>query len=259
MKSFVRLICIFILCLTTFVAQTQEQATLDGEDVKISPIHLEAGMYFSSSIPASILKENMTPGFGLGLNAIIHHKNLPVGLGFDFNSLWHSRTAVGLTIFNGYFDERYTLSTSSLILTGDAIVRYQPEIASPILPYFDGLVGFNRFATWTRLDSQDEEFYENDPNAPFYDNYEQSNREGGDWTYAIGGRVGAKIQLTYKEFRRRTVYLDLNAAYRKGGFANYYVKKDNFTIDQTTFDAFEEKNSITDFLLVRLGVNIDFH
>lgn len=224
----------------------------ESSDIELDPLDkfkFDINLHFSTAVPINQLKGNMDPGFGFGATALFGKKGLPVLAGIDYRFHWHNMASADVYIDNGVFDELHDLSTLTYSHQGDLMIRIAPEIDFPIVPYFDVFLGFNRFATWTSIEGDDE--YEDDPDL---DSYNTRYKETGDWTKAYGAGVGLRINLFPQEDLPQLA-LNIRAAYRKGGIASYFTKKDDFEIIESTFEAFEEKNTTTDFLMLQLGVS----
>lgn len=249
MKSIISLFFISFL----FIVNIQSQDLFDIDST--SQLKLDVNGHFSVLVPMNQLRGNMDPGFGFGLTALFGKKGLPIYGGLDYRFHWHNRAASDIYIYNGYFDEEHDFSTTSYSHQGDIMLRIAPELDFPIIPYADVFFGFNRFSTWTSVEGEEE--FSNDPDL---NNYNNTYREAGDWTRAYGAGAGCRIRLYQaKKENEPILMLNLRAAYRKGGIASYLVKKDDFDIIDSTIEAYEEKESTTDFLIIQLGITVTFN
>ncbi len=247
---------IVFLIVLILIFQCSLMGQEDNSTQEKSNLSYNFGVHFISNVPLNQLNENMSLGWGLGLVGIIDPEEIPVQFGFDAGLFWHDHVSTSLWVYNGFYDEEFNYSTTSNIFTGDIFIRYQHDFNFKIRPYVDGLLGFNRLATWTRLTSSFDS--EVDENSSYYNNLETTKREAGDWTYAFGGRIGMQIILTNRDKEKNQIIFDANIGYRKGGFATYLVEKEDYIIYDSPVEAFEEKQSSTDLLSVRAGILFHF-
>lgn len=244
MKNTILLFLCIIFSFSISQAQESENPTEFGD------LKFDINVHFNVAIPINQLKGNMDPGFGFGATALFGKKGLPIAAGLDYRFHWHNITSRDIYLYNGVFDELHDFSTSSYSHQGDLMIRVAPYIDFPVTPYVDVFFGFNRFVTWTSIDGDDE--YEDDPDL---DSYNTRYIESGDWTRAYGAGLGLRANLFPQEDMPQ-VMLNLRASYRKGGTAKYLTKKDDFDIIDSTVEAFEQKDTTTDFLMIQIGVAI---
>ena len=237
-------ILLFFCSIFSF-SMLQAQEPSDSDD--FGNLKFDINGHFNVAIPINQLKGNMDPGFGFGATALFGKKGLPISAGLDYRFHWHNVASSDIYIYNGVFDELHDLSTKSYSHQGDLMIRVAPEIDFPVIPYVDVFFGFNRFVTWTSIEG--DEAYEDDSDL---DSYNTRYRESGDWARAYGAGIGFRINLFPQEDIPQ-LSLNVRASYRKGGVADYLTKKDDFDIIESTIEAFEEKNSTTDFLMIQLG------
>ncbi len=248
-----RTILMLVLLFPVLVfAQEEEQVYETDESEKLNAYFVESSLHFSMGLPINQSKGSMESGFGLGLNALLGKDGFPLSGGFDFGFHWHSQVNADAYFWNGYFDELHDLKTTSYSITGDILIRGEPDLDFPVRPYADLFIGFNRLVTWSSIEGDSD--YEDDPDL---DNFDETYREQGDWTRAYGAAVGCKISVYESEYPDEPkVYVNLRVAYRKGGAATYLARMDDYTIIDNTVEAYEERRSPTDMLMIQLGVNI---
>lgn len=243
------ILLLFIFCCCGSFVFSQDENT----EKNASTFIMDADVQLSFGIPVNQLKGNMDPGYGLGMSVLFGKSDFPLMAGLDFNFHWHNRVSTDTYIFNGEFDELHDFSTASYSMMGDLVIRGEPKNWTfPVIPFADVFIGFNRFVTWTSISGEDE--FENDPNL---DNLNTTYREKGDWTRGYGLGLGCKIKVWEGEYADDpTVLIKLRSTYRRGGVADYLVKKDDFQIIDSTREAFEEKRSTTDMVMIQLGVTV---
>lgn len=239
------------LVLFSMTGFAQEESKILSD---IIPIKGDIQIHFLSGIPIGQLKGNIDPGFGFGLTLVAGKQGLPIKAGFSFGALWHDRAAIEVYYYNGYFDELHDITTTSYILQGDAVIRLEPELDFPVVPYLDVFFGFNRFATWTSISGDDA--YEDDRRL---DNFDERYKEKGDWTRAYGAGLGLKVRvLKSLNPGDPSMHIHTRAAYRKSSVANYFTKKEDYDIINSPLEAFEEKSSLADMVTLQLGVTFGF-
>jgi hypothetical protein len=240
-----------LLFLFSIAAISQEGADIHND---LPLIKGDVQLHFLTGIPLGQLKGNMDPGFGFGLTIVAGKRGLPIKAGINFGALWHNQASLEIYYYNGFFDELHDISTTSYTFQGDLVIRIEPELDFPVIPYVDVFLGFNRFVTWTSISGEDQ--YENDRSL---DNFDERYREKGDWTRAYGAALGCKIRL----FKRHgpedaSGHIHIRAGYRKGGVADYLRKKEDYDIINSPLDAFEEKSSLADMISLQIGVSLSF-
>lgn len=236
----------FCLVFSCSILQAQESSDLNN----FGELQFDINTHFSVGIPINQLKGNMDPGFGFGVTALFGKKGIPVVAGLDYRFHFHNLVSRDVLIYNGVFDELHRLATKSYSHQGDIVIRAIPEIDFPVIPYVDVFFGFNRFATWTSIEGDEE--YKDDSDL---DSYNTRYRELGDWTKAYGLGIGLRGIFLPNENVPELV-MNLRVSYRKGGVADYLTKKDDFEVIESTVEAFEEKNTTTDFLIIQFGIAV---
>ncbi len=215
---------------------------------------IQGGIHFSSIKPIQQLKNKMNAGYGLGLNALLGNEKIPIygGIGLDF--LFHDNQTLDLILQNDGIDDYYILGTSNYSILGNLLLRFEPQINFPVIPFIDGILGFSRFATWTNL-KLDEDYYDEDEDTSF-DQHSDNYREIGDGTHSYGIALGLKIRFSKYERNAPNLGLIIRVAYRKGGAAKFLSKTegDHSNIIHT-IEAFEEHQSFINMLVFQVGIN----
>lgn len=228
---------------------------------------------FNLGIPINEYKtynDEIAPGGGFDL-LFQPHVKVPLLVGFNMafmsggsqiqrETLTADIVAGNTVIETLYFPMR--VETYNSIVTGNLSLRVQAP-TNYVKPYVEGLVGFNYFGTNTSVYDESEEFYLSEADNPLI----TSSNQNSDWTYSFGGAAGMLIQINDHMF------IDLRAAYRKGGNAEYYVEDDIeewelvFNTVPTDPDDFEEddldiaavpKYSKTDMIVGTIGLTFKF-
>ena len=239
------------LFLFSIIGMAQEGADVHND---LPSIKGDIQLHFLTGIPIGQFKKNMDPGFGFGVTAVAGKRGLPIKAGINFGALWHNQASLEIYYYNGYFDELHDISTTNYTLQGDVIIRIEPELDFPIIPYVDVFFGFNRFVTWTSI-SGDAAFADD----PDLDNFDEVYRETGDWARAYGAALGCKIRLLKRlNPEDPSLHINIRTGYRKGGVADYLTKKEDYDILNSPLDAFEENNSLADMISLQIGVVFGF-
>lgn len=154
------------------------------------------------------------------------------------------------------------VETFNTIIGGNLSLRVQAPTQF-VKPYAEGLIGFNYFGTNTSVYDESEEFYLSEADNPLI----TSSNQNSDWTYSFGGAAGMLIQIN------ESIFIDVRAAYRLGGNAQYYVEDDIedwelvFNTIPTEPDDFEDddlsisaipKESKTDMIVGTIGLTFKF-
>lgn len=237
---------------------------LHGQNGDASLLHADTVIYpkikvgihanFASAVPTGRLRGNMDAGYGFGVSALVGKYGFPLKGGLQFNTHWHDQEHRVLYFDNGEFDERHDIYTTSYSFMLDAVLRAEAPWDFFLQPYADAFLGFNRFSTRTRVDGEDQ--YDDDPDL---DDFDDSYLELGDWAWAYGVALGLRVNLHTPDYiEDPRIMLDLRAAYRRGGAANYLRKLGNPGPIEFPIDAFEQKKSTTDMMQFHIGVSFLF-
>jgi opacity protein-like surface antigen len=197
---------------------------------------------FQVGIPLDDFRANLNKeAFGGGLLFVAHIGDSPVALGAELSLMGYESESARYSMRVAGFVRDYEARTSSNILLGHAVMRFQPALHFPIRPYLDGLVGVKNLFTSTSLTdtSLGEQI--------------DSGTDLSDWAFSYGGALGLQIAFS----KRADVMLDLRCAYLLGANARYLVRAPDplggFNYNDP-IEAFEQKSSSTNLLLPQIGV-----
>lgn len=228
---------------------------------------------FNLGVPIGEYKtynDEIAPGGGFDI-LFQPHVKVPLLVGFNMafmsggsqiqrETLTADIVAGNTVIETLYFPMR--VETYNTIIGGNVSLRVQAP-TNFVKPYVEGLVGFNYFGTNTSVYDESEEFYLSEADNPLI----TSSNQNSDWTYSFGGAAGMLIQIN------ESIFIDVRAAYRLGGNAQYYVEDDIedwelvFNTVPTEPDDFEDddlsisaipKESKTDMIVGTIGLTFKF-
>ncbi|MEO7174845.1 MAG: hypothetical protein ABIV51_03330, partial [Saprospiraceae bacterium] len=189
---------------------------------------------FLAAFPQSIYDRYMHHnGFGLGFGFYSQiKKDSPFYLGFSGNYLSFDR----LTL---HFDDYPTEVTRTNQWLWVAQVRYMQRVPWKFIqPYAEGYIGIKSLATRTTIGDSDT-------------NDTEYKRHSRDMTYTFGLGAGCMIPIM------RGLTADIQLSYLLGGFARYHSLPRNVDPNQFDYgiDAFTLNHSITDIMLLKIGVS----
>ncbi len=175
---------------------------------------------------------------------------LAVGASIGF-MIYGSETRQEPWILPVYVD----VTTTNSILMGHFFLRLQPP-RGRILPYFDGLAGFNYLWTDTSIKDEDEPGGEEIA----------SSRQLSDVTFSYGVGGGLMFRVYQAPERKgigrqlASVYIDLGLRYLKGGEAEYLREGDIEIVPREGDDEviYHINKSTTDILTIHLGASFAF-
>jgi len=232
-----------------------------------------------AAAPLNEFKDNTTTtGFGVNLNGYIpFQRDIPIYFGFGFGYyLFGSNSqdihenlevrAGNTVISNIPIDLR--VETNNNLVNGFAGIRVMAPLEI-VRPYFEIKGGFNYLYTRTKVLDESEKRILTDDGAS---NEINSRTASSGFTYAYGAEAGFIIK-PWENFG-----INISGAYMLGGRTEYYDESQtrqwtvNFSGQSGTFDpnnidpktldlqedAAEPRESITDMLLINLGVTYFF-
>lgn len=211
----------------------------------------QGALHLSLGVPQNEFADQLDAvGFGGGGSFLYRIPNTGVsfGAGLDFFIYGNETRSEpwSMTIPDVTVD----VTTTNSILQGFLMMRLQPT-AGAVMPYADGLFGFNYLSTSTNVKSE------------WSDKEIASSTNYDDGALCYGGGAGLlihvyqskeNIEINKREFG---VYIDLGFRYLKGGEASYLKKGD---IERTS-DAkviYHPSQSTTDIVTYNLGVSFAF-
>lgn len=225
-----QLLVISLFCCSLLIAQEEEPL-----QQSYSPLFL--GGYFQTFLPQGDFKDKMgRPGYGGHLHFMVKVRDSPAYLGISTGIYNFGREVLEFVDNEGYELE---WKTNSSLWNTHLTTRFEPPMDFYIQPYMEVKAGFDHFFTTTRLV---------DPEAE--DETLERYVDNKDWNFSYGGSAGILIPLD-KEWH---FMLDISASYLRGTNARFFAKKDNFTIDEDTIDAFELRQSAINMIGLQIGV-----
>ncbi|MBN2029425.1 hypothetical protein JW824_04205 [bacterium] len=224
--------------------------------VLLSTLHVygqasfQAGGNFTLGFPQNEFKNNID-NIGYGGTGFFAYRfpQSPLLVGASACFLVYGRETreepFSLTIPDVFVD----VTTTNSIIMGHLFLRLQPPRGS-ILPYLDGLFGFNYLSTRTTIENQ----------ANNEEVASSTNFDDITFSYGVGGglmiRVFQPTQDDLKKNELQAVYVDLGIRYIKSGEAEY-LKKGSILIEngKVTYDI---SKSATDLVTGHIGVVFTF-
>lgn len=192
-----------------------------------------------------------TVGGGLSVGMLYAIPRSPVALGFEGSIAVYGYerriTPLSLTIP----DVQVGVTTSNNLAQGLAVLRLQVPRGG-VRPYVDGVAGLTYLFTETRVEDDDDYYYEDGPSF--------STTNFDDLALTAGGGVGVLVELhsgRSDDGRPISVALDARLRYLAGSQADYLARGDiERTRDGDLFIA--PRRSRTDLLVPHLGVSFTF-
>lgn len=217
-----------------------------------SQMRFEGGGNFTLAFPQTEFAENVdNTGFGGTLFGFAKFPNSPLSIGASFGFIVYGSET---------YEERLIptapvwvdVTTTNSIINGHLVLRLEPP-GDKVIPYLDGLIGFNYLFTETRIEDQD---WDDD------DDVIASTKNLDDFTFSYGIGGGLKIKVWTSPERPvgqsgvAGLYIDLGLRYLKGGEAEY-MKEGSIEADgdDITYDI---NKSTTDILTGHIGVSVAF-
>ena len=176
------------------------------------------------------------------------HRQFPLYAGIDVGTFTLDRYSERffLTDDDGVLFE-VEERTKSNLLNLHFVMRAQPYFDFFIHPYAEVYLGGKHLYTRTVL---------KDLETTNEDDTIDNSGQGGAWALSVAGAIGINIPLTSTP--DGGIELDVKCVYFKGSATNYSVLLPDDEIDfssyEDTFDAFETRNSTTDFFMFQLGL-----
>ncbi len=247
-KNLIYLILIFCL---SFQFQTELGATPKDDG------NFKLGVAFLVGFPQSEFADNVeNNGYGLNVNFDYTFPQSAFSIGFSGGFLIYGqetrREPFSLTIP----DVTVEVTRSNNIVPINLYFRVVPATGA-VLPYVEGLIGFNYLFTETSIKDLDE-FDE--------DIASSKNLEDVSFSYGVGGgfmfrvyqnKNQGRIRSNEDEDKVSSVYINLGLRYRKGGEAEY-LTKGSITIDDDSIVTYDVRESKTDIVMLQIGVVIAF-
>lgn len=211
----------------------------------------QAGGNFTLGFPQNEFKENID-NIGYGGTGFFAYRfpQSPLLIGASASFLVYGRETreepFSMTIKKVFVD----VTTTNSIIMGHLFFRLQP-LKGSVLPYLDGLFGFNYLSTRTSIEDQ----WDNEPIAS------STNFDDITFSYGAGGglmiRVYQSPQDDQKENELQAVYIDLGIRYIKSGEAEY-LKKGSIVEEENGDVTYDINKSATDLITGHIGVVFTF-
>jgi len=215
-----------------------------SEPARIPYIDFNAGI--QAGIPQGDFRENIEEvGIGGGGSLLVQLGRLPILAGVSFGSQVYQSASLE---YAGWVEGQFLnlkLRTRTNISMGHVVFRYQPVVEFPLWPYVDGMAGYHKVFTRTKLLAELE--------ANSYEELE-SETDQKELVYSFG--AGAGVQLAV--FRNPAIRIDLRGAYLLGGSASYLIRDEAVPAPvNDPIEVFEPRYSATNVLLLQVGITVD--
>lgn len=190
---------------------------------------------FRIGIPLGQFRDNIGANAeGLGGYTMFRLKEMPFLVGVEGSWLTYAREVLR----DGPFDWR----TNSHIITGHAVIQFDPNVDLPIKPYVNGMLGFKNLYTKTRLidvNAQSNKVIDRESNLK-------------DWAFSYGAATGFYLRLG----EGLPIVIDLRVTYLRGSNARYLSRNEDIDIQtvDNPIEAFEVKSGDTHMLIPQIGV-----
>ncbi len=210
----------------------------------------QAGGNFTLGFPQNEFKDNID-NMGYGGTGFFAYRfpRSPLLVGASVSFLIYGRETREEPFSTTIPDVFVDVTTTNSIVMGHLFLRLQPPRGS-ILPYLDGLFGFNYLSTRTTIENQS-----NDEEVASSTNFDDMT-----FSYGVGGglmiRVFQPPQDDSGKNELQAVYIDLGIRYMKSGEAEY-LKKGSIARENgnVTYDV---SQSAIDLITGHIGVVFTF-
>lgn len=212
----------------------------------------QAGGNLTLGFPQGEFDENVeTIGIGGTGFFAVNFPQSPLAVGGSIGFLIYGRETEERPFSQTIPDVYVDVTTTNNILQGHLFLRLQPPRGA-ILPYLDGLIGFNYLWTETSIEDQD---------TPGYDEIASTTQlRDITFCYGVGGGLMFRIYDAAAKANKRgdlkAVYIDLGIRYLMGGEAEYLKEGSIEVEDGQVF--YDISKSTTDILTAHIGVMFAF-
>ncbi len=182
---------------------------------------------------------------GKGISVFYRLKNQPVDVGLRVGDFAYDN--VKRNFVDSIDGADLVQKTKNKIWIWYGAMRYAPMVDFPIQPYFEGLVGMNRFLTKTFTkeaglvlsdDGEDLRFDEANLNS--------------DWVFSYGGAIGFKLILE----KTYNTALDVQVGFRSSDVGRFYVKNDLQPVQEEPLDNFDERRGALSVISLKIGISV---
>ena len=212
----------------------------------------QAGANFTLGFPQGEFHDNVeTVGIGGTGHFALNFPQSPLSVGASVGFLIYGRETDVLPFSQTIPHVFVDVTTTNSILLGHLFLRLQPP-QGKILPYLDGIIGFNYLWTETSIEDQD---------TPGYDKIASTTQlDDITFCYGVGGGLMFRVWQApeIKPGRRglQGVYVDVGIRYLKGGEAEY-LKEGSIEIEDGSVN-YDINKSTTDILTAHIGASFAF-
>ncbi|MBN9399630.1 MAG: hypothetical protein J0I17_05565 ['Candidatus Kapabacteria' thiocyanatum] len=222
------------------------------ERLKAEPLNWFAGIRFQVGNPQGAFRDSLASigapqvGYGFDLNVGYYFDPVPVAVTLEGGVLFMGMNSRSQRFPSGLFWDTLKFETQTSIIPLNVSARLQPDIATWVFPYVEGIVGMNLFLsnyeiTQTRFD---------------VNRRQSENRSDVSFTYGVGVGISAKIAdvITLPSQLNRILF-DVRMRYLKGGGATL----SNFELSSSNSYTFKSAPvSSTDMVMFNVGIAVQF-
>ena len=212
----------------------------------LARVPMQASIHLLGAFPMGEMADEVdNAGVGLGGGFLVRVPQSPLLIGGDLAFFVYGETE-RTSALAGFPEVRIRVTTTNNIVQGGLVLRLQPA-EGPLLPYLDGLIGFNYLYTQSKLSGRrDLEDFASDTNQD-------------DIAFAAGGGAGLLIRLHQKKEPGpglQAVHLDLRGRYLAGGQAEY-LDEGSMRVEEGRL-LYKLIHSRTDLVQAGAGVTFQF-
>lgn len=222
------------------------------ERLKAEPLNWFAGIRFQVGNPQGSFRDSLASigapqvGYGFDLNVGYYFDPVPVAVTLEGGVLFMGMNSRSQRFPSGLFWDTLKFETQTSIIPLNVSARFQPNIATWVFPYVEGIVGMNLFLsnyeiTQTRFD---------------VNRRQSENRSDVSFTYGVGVGISAKIAdiITLPSQLNRFLF-DVRMRYLKGGSATL----SNFELTSSNTYTFKSAPvASTDMVMFNVGISVQF-
>jgi len=221
------------------------------EAVQAQEKPFEVGFKLYTGIPMNDFGDHVgSPGFGLEGHYGYRFPHTPLTVGYELSYFNYGRRDHTETITPDLFRTNRVISTRNNMASLHLLARLGPHYGM-IRPYIDGLFGMNYL--YTRSHIRDNNIFDNDQKFSLY--------HFDDTVLSYGAGAGFRIKVQEVERllnpdSKTFWYLDIRAAYLRGGSARYLLQEPAIATDGSMI--FTPERSHTDILSLQVGFTLFF-
>ena len=213
----------------------------------------QGGINGQGFFPQGEFRDNISnAGGGFGLEFLYFPTAKPFGVGVSFGYLIYGSEKFSETVQTKNADFDVDLKTVNSIVLGHLLFRFQVK-QGKVWPYLDGLIGFNRITTDTRI------------NNPHFGDNDISTNNFDDTVLSYGGGFGLMVKV-YERSRKKiepqhqkkkwVVLIDFRVRYIRGNNGQYLKEGSIFRVDdELSYDVYKSR---TDLITAQVGITFNF-